>query len=57
MTLVNAAILAAASYGHSAPPHNSGWDVLYVAVGVVVLLGLVVGIGTYLNRREDRHPG
>lgn len=57
VTMVHAAILAAASYGHSAPPNNSAWDVLYIAIGVVVLLALVAGIGTYLNHRDDRRTG
>ena len=57
VTLVHAAVLAAASYGQSAPQDNAGWDVLYVAIGLVILLGLVVGIGTYLNHRDDRRAG
>lgn len=52
--VVDTGLLAAASY-HSTPPDNAGWDVLYVAIGLVVLLAIVVGVGTYLNRREDGH--
>ena len=53
-SLLAASLLRYASYRPGAPPNNSDWDVLYVAVGMAVILFLVVAAASLANAREDR---
>lgn len=55
--LLSMSPVAVASYSPGAPPDNTAWDVLFVAIGLVVLLGLIVAVGAYMNHREDRRHG
>ncbi len=54
VSLLATSLLGYASYNPPAPPNNSDWDVLYIAVGMIAILTLIVAAASLANAREDR---